>query len=285
MINEIGCPNCSKKSDCLREIHLKFVDDLTIVEAVDLRSALNVMPTGENVLHKEKSLVFKQLQDTETYAANTSMKINFSKTQLMTFNPCWSTEFQPQMSIDSKDLEVVTEKKLLGITLRNDLKWSSHTVNIIRNASKRLWILRRLKILGAKKEAVLQVYIKQVRCALEFSVPAWQGGLTVSDKNDLERVQKCAVRIILGYQYSSYSTALSTLGLETLETRRIQLCLNFALRAETHPKFSSWFVPTVKSRQTRAIPDKYFKVRSKHARFDKSPINYLTDLLNQHYRK
>ena len=140
-----------------------------------------------------------------------------------------------------------------------------------------------MKILGASKEALLQVYTKQVRCLLEYSVPVWQGGLTAAEKTDLERVQKCAVRIILGYQYSSYTTALLSLGLETLESRRIKLCLNFALKAEKHPKFSSWFKPSMKSRDTRTRPNKYCQTKSKHKRFDQGPISYLTNLLNQHY--
>ena len=273
LINEIGCPNCYKRTDCLREIHLKFVDDLTIAQAVDLK-----VPDVDN------SLLKKQLHDTEVYATDNSMKINFSKTQLMVFNPCWSVDFVPQLSINSQDLSLVTEKRLLGLIVRNDLKWSSNTENIVRNASKRLWILRRLKYLGANKEVLLQVYTKQIRSVLEYSVPAWQGGITASEKTDLERVQKCAIRIILGYQYSSYTGALLSLGLENLESRRIKLCLNFALKAEKHPKFSSWFIPSLKSRDTRTRPNKYSQIRSKHKRFDTGPISYLTDLLNQHYR-
>ena len=239
----------------------------------------------ESVFPVENSLVYKQLKETETYAAKNSMKINFSKTQLMLFNPCWSLNFTPHMSIANKDLELVSEKKLLSLTVRSDLKWTSNTDNIVKSASKRLWMLRRLKILGASKDALLQVYMKQIRSVLEYSVPAWQGSITDLEKTNLERVQKCAVRIIIGYQYSSYTAALSSLDLEPLDDRRTRLCLNFALKAEKHPRFSSWFSPSLKVRDTRGRYNKYSKPRSNHARFDKSPINYLTDLLNQHYRK
>ena len=90
-------------------------------------------------------------------------------------------------------------------------------------------MLRRLKILGASKDALLQVYMKQIRSVLEYSVPAWQGSITDLEKTNLERVQKCAVRIIIGYQYSSYTAALSSLDLEPLDDRRTRLCLNFAI--------------------------------------------------------
>ena len=156
---------------------------------------------------------------------------------------------------------------------------------MIKKAYKRLWIIRRLKNLGANREALLQIYTKQVRSVLELSVPAWQGSITEAEKTDLERVQKCAAHIILGTQYISYSHALQCLALESLEERRIKLCLKFALKAEKNPKYAGWFVPYVKPRNTRNVPTKYCKVKANHSRLEKGPIGYLTNLLNLHYSK
>ena len=203
----------------------------------------------------------------------------------MLFNPCWSIDFLPEMSMENHDLEVVSEKKLLGLIVRSDLKWTTNTTNLVNRAYKKLWILRRLKILGASKSSLLLVYTKQIRSILEFSVPVWQGSLTLNEKTDIERVQKCAVRIIFGVHYSSYTEALMSLNLDNLESRRMKLCLTFALKAEKNPKYSTWFVPSVKPRNTRLVPPKYKLPRTKHARYEKSPINFLTDLLNKHYSK
>ena len=296
LINDIGCKNCTN-SNCLKELHLKFVDDLTIAESVNLQTDLELVNIEDRTLpanyHQrtghflpnENSKIAAQLQDIKTYADENSMKINYGKTQLMTFNPCWSIDFQPEIQIEDHELELVSEKQLLGLIIRSDLKWTANTMNMIRKAYKRLWILRRLKILGAKKDALLQVYTKQIRCVLELSVPAWQGSLTEAEKTDLERIQKCAAHIILGMNYKSYSDALDTLNLESLEARRVKLCLKFALRAEKHPKFSKWFTRSTKTRVTRSIPNKYFETRMRHERLKKGPISYLTSLLNQHYSK
>ena len=53
-------------------------------------------------------------------------------------------------------------------------------------------MLRRLKNLGAEKEDLLEVYVKQIRCLLELAVPAWQSSLTLAEIPDIERVQKSA---------------------------------------------------------------------------------------------
>ena len=74
--------------------------------------------------------------------------------------------------------------------------------------------------MGAKAENQVNVYIKQIRCILELAVPAWQGGLSLAEKTDLERIQKTGCHIILGQSYTSYSAALELLQLETVEFRR-----------------------------------------------------------------
>ena len=164
------------------------------------------------------------------------------------------------------------------------MKWKSNTLNIVKKASKQLWVLRRLKNLGATSSTLLKVYTMQIRSILEFGVPAWQGSLTLGQKTDLERVQKCAVHIMLGKNYSSYETALESLNLENLEDRRVRLCLKFALKAEAHPKFQNWFQKSEKTYNTRNRV-KYKEIQSRNDRYKKSPLGYLTKLLNIHYSK
>ena len=82
----------------LNEIHLKFVDDLTLAEAIDLKSQLLDVPFKErphpdnfhartgHTLRPEDSKVFSQLENTKQYAATNGMKLNPKKTKLMLFN-------------------------------------------------------------------------------------------------------------------------------------------------------------------------------------------------------
>ena len=72
--------------------------------------------------------------------------------------------------------------------------------------------------------------------------------------------------------------------LEPLETRRAKLCLKFAKKAEKNDKHSKWF----RKRQqtaTRQHNSRYWDVLARTNRLKKSPIPYLTDLLNKHYKK
>ena len=183
--------------------------------------------------------------------------------------------FSPELTLDNNDIEVVDEVRLLGLIIRSDLKWQANTEHMVKKANKRLWIIRRLKFLGAQDCDLLDVYMKQIRSVLELAVPAWHGAVTLSDQLDIERVQKSAAHIILGDRYVSYKVALKTLNLESLLTRRDKLCLNFAKKAEKHEKFSKWFKVAPKKPNTRQDKKKYCEVLASHSRFEKKPPQLL----------
>ena len=152
---------------------------------------------------------------------------------------------------DGEIIEVVDEMKLLGIIVRNDLKWHSNTRNIISKCFARMWLLRNLKKFGASEEQMLEVYLQQIRSVAEMACPVWNSGLTQYESRSLERVQRTAVAIMRGESHTNYQAALEYFQLKTLEERREDICLKFAIKAYGHPKFSFWFTKnsnTVNSR-------------------------------------
>lgn len=72
---------------------------------------------------------------------------------------------------------------------------------------------------------------------------------------------------------------LETIKLEKLSTRRRRLCLNFARKALKHEKFRNWFVRTNNEDMNKRA--KYAETIARGKRLFKSPIPYLTRLLNQ----
>ena len=185
----------------------------------------------------------------------------------------------PEVKINSHVLEVVEKTKLLGITLTSNLKCTENTMNLTARAYGRLWSLRRLKSIGTPPEELLDTYYKQVRSVLELAVPVWHPGLTVQDSKSIERVQKAALAIILGDSYHSYQKALNLLDVKPLDQRREDLCLTFALKTSQQQKFEHWFVAT-----PRAHTTKYRPVWTHTDRYKGTPLPYLTNLLNNHFR-
>ena len=199
----------------------------------------------------------------------------------MLFNTGKNMDFMPEFEIEDKEIEVVEEMRILGIMVRSDLKWISNTEHILEKAYSRLWMIRRLKTLGADSTKLLDVFIKQVRSVLELAVPAWHPGLTVNETVDIERVQRAALHIILGMNYSTYKDALKQLNLETLESRRILLCEKFTKKAIKDPKHKNWFRLNTRETKTRQPQPKFCPVVARTKRFENSPLAYLTSLLNE----
>ena len=59
--------------------------------------------------------------------------------------------------LEGNPIEVVSEMKLLGLYITSDMKWRTNTTKMVSKASKKLWILRRLRKLGAKPNSLMKV--------------------------------------------------------------------------------------------------------------------------------
>lgn len=216
------------------------------------------------------------------------MKIKETKTNIMKFNFSRSYDFPPEVQINGfcNDLSVVPQTKLLGVIITEDLKWDANTKYICQKALKRLWILRRMKLLNVEPAVILDVYTKEIRSVLELASPAWHSGLTRKQTADIERIQKIAVKIILSKDDKatnslSYRTSLSLLGIESLEERRRKLCVNFAKKA-IKSRLSDLFKENLSTYATRSRhPFTEHHANSKRA--FTSPLVYLTRLLNSTY--
>ena len=135
--------------------------------------------------------------------------------------------------------------------------------------------------MGADRDDLKDVYIKQVRSILEFAVPVWHSSLTGIDGLSIERVQKSALYIILGTDYQSYTSALKCIQLDSLFSRRQTQCKTFAKKCLKKDKFQNWFKRNTKQTVTRSQQPRFSNVYCRLVRFQRSPISYMTDLLNR----
>ena len=165
--------------------------------------------------------------------------------------------------------------------MKNDLSWGANSDYIVKRANPKLWTLRRLKKLGANTLDLIDVYIKQLCSLLEFAVVVWHPSLRGDDRVRIERVQKSALCIILGETYHSFRSALKQAKLESLFSRRNKLCKKFAKKSLKKSKFSKWFKPNDRKTSTRLIKPKFCEVVFRTERFRRSPISYLTYILNE----
>ena len=123
--------------------------------------------------------------------------------------------------VNRMPIDLVTSAKILGLNISNDLKWNCHIDSVIKKAKKRLYSLSQLKGSGLGTRELVQFFCTCIRPITEYACPVFHDGLPVYLSNELEGVQKRAMRII--FPLCSYNEALVESGLTKLSDRRQEL--------------------------------------------------------------
>ena len=119
-----------------------------------------------------------------------------------------------------------------------------------------------MKILGLDILTLREYYVKEVRVHLELAAHVWHSGLTRKLSADLERVQRVAVTIMLGNV--PYLEGCTTLGLDLLSDRRLELCRRFAAKtASSKSRHSDLFEIITGQNNTRSKNGRYWEHKCK----------------------
>ena len=269
----------------------KFVDDLTLLEAVKLKGNLvpKVPIIGPPNYHErhgleypsEKLILQHKLKDLLEFTEENQMKVNMKKTKIIPFNFTKTKDFIPELSFPGGEpLEVIYQTKLVGVIVDSSLSWGPHLEYTLKNACKKLWLLIRFKNLGASQDQLITLYQLKIRCLAEFAAPAFHGALTQQQSNDIEMLQKKAFAIILGSEYKSYRNALKVLAQDKLDTRRLKLCTTFAEKNAKHPRHADLFQPNPRYSGNTRSKNKFITPKCMTTRYYKSAVPFLTRVLN-----
>ena len=277
----------------------KFVDDFTILTAIDLKKTL-VKDTNPNIEHpvpyrsrtghllpQQANPLQIQMDEIVNLGKERKMVLNPIKTKTMIFNTLKNYDVLPLISTEiGQILDVVEEHKILGHMIRSDLKTISNTEYICKRAFKRMWILRRLKSLGCPNAELIEVLQQQIISICEVGVPFWGPMITATESNMLERCMKTGLHIILQDEYISYEHALKHTNMKTLQSRRMNLITKFGKKALKNDRFKDWFVEEIPQNEivTRnKKPMKLYKeVKCRTLRYERSSLPFMTKLLSWH---
>jgi hypothetical protein len=126
------------------------------------------------------------------------------------------------ITVNCKELELVSSAKVLGVTISNSLQWVDHINNVIKKANKRLYFLVLLKRADVPARDIINFYNTCIRPVLEYCAPVFHHALPGYLCDDLERIQKRALSIIS--PGLSYTDNLTVHYISTLKDRRQKLC-------------------------------------------------------------
>ena len=128
----------------------------------------------------------------------------------------------PNIEVNGKQIERVSECKLLGVYLNDKLNWDSQVDHMYKKACQRVHFIGCLKRSKLSQKDIIKVYTSLVRPVLEYACQVWHPGLTGYHSDLLESVQERVLKMI--FPGISYTEALTQANLQTLSDRRKKLC-------------------------------------------------------------
>ena len=282
----------NNNADCVdEEERFKYVDDLSILEVLCLTGFLVEYDTWQHVpsdigteqmfLPPEASNTQNNLNEIARWTDENMMFINITKTKYMIFTRS-RTEFATRLTVNGQTLDQVTEQKVCGVWITDDLKWEKNSRELSKGAFARISMLTKLKYVGVCQSDLIDVYKLFIRSLLEYCSVVWHSRLTVEDMKVLERVQKTSLRITLGEKYESYPSALEACDLKIFYDRREERSLKFANKCLKHPVNKRLFPLNTNCHDLHEkCKDKYIVNFAKTETLKKSTIPYLQRRLTQ----
>ena len=214
----------------------KFVDDVS---------------SSENLTSNSFSVTQTTLDSIDSWATYNCMKLNAKKCKELRVSFLKETPQLPSLTIDGHVVETVQSHKALGLIIQNNLKWDEQIRSIITKASKRLYGLRVLCRGGIPPADLTNIYFALIRSILEYCCEVWNYAIPRYLSDELERVQKRAMRII--FPGHSYDEALQLANCTRLSDRRNEICIN------TLQKIAKRAGPLVEHvTQSRACAQQYY---------------------------
>ena len=225
---------------------------------------------------------------TQNYASNISkwtgdnkMKLNVQKTKVMIINFTKKYQFSARIFLEGQLLDIIEETKLLGCVISSDLKFHKNTEYMVKKAYARMTILHKLYSFNIPTEDLITIYKLYIRSLVEQNVAVWSSSITEEESQDIEWVQKVAMKIILKEYYTCYEDSLNITGLEKLKSRQKMLSLNFAKKCLKNEKMASLFPLNPGYNENSRISEKYHVSFAHSSRYKHSAIPALQRLVNE----
>ena len=136
----------------------------------------------------------------------------------------------------------VKELRLVGFTFGNAPNANAHVNALVERYRRKKWMLYHLRDAGFKGDNLFRLYACYVRSIIEYRSPVYHSLLTVGQEDQLERLQRHAIRVCYGYEVP-VEVHMEASEISTLKARRIKRVDKFIGKVATNPRFSEWFPP------------------------------------------
>ena len=171
-------------------IQLKYVDDASQIASINLKKSLiqdqesrprplNYHERTKMILNPEHNVIQDELDKFYQFTQSNKLVINQKKCYVMQFSRSKNYDFPPEFTIgNSSILEVKRSHQILGVIVQDDLKWDQQVAEMIKKATKTIWVLRRMKALGVQQSVLVEFCKSEGRVHLEATCSVCHSSIT-----------------------------------------------------------------------------------------------------------
>ena len=149
------------------------------------------------------------------------MFINTAKTKVMLITTHQKRTYldvkEINLALNGENLTMISNDKVLGIFIDNNLTWKNHIDHICKKISSNVWLLSRIKQYLSLNHRI-QFYKAYIQPHIDYCNIIW-GGTCQSNLNRLFRLQKRACKVILDYEVVSSIESMQDLKILTIFDR------------------------------------------------------------------
>ena len=162
---------------------------------------------------RDRNLLQSDLDSLHHWSSTWDLNFNIKKCAALRFSRRKTSAPTQGYVLNQKPIKFAATQNDLGILVSNDLKWSSHVINIVAKANRMLGFLRRNCFHLTDVNARRLLYLSLVRSHLSFGCEIWAPQGPSADLLRLEGIQRRATKFILKDYESSYPDRLKKLNL------------------------------------------------------------------------
>ena len=190
-----GCPQGCVSSPLLYILYtndcVSTEDNCTIIKYADDTAIIGLLNS-----QTPEDKYMNEIDHFTAWCSENKLELNVTKTKEQIFDFRRDKPPAEQIRINDQNVEIVKQFKYLGITIDDDLRFRSHTANVIKKCNQRLHILRKLNSFKVRAETLLQIYKSLVLSLMTYGLTVWYSGCGVKEKALLQKTIQHAAKII-----------------------------------------------------------------------------------------
>ena len=145
-------------------LFLIMISDLAICNA-SVWKYVNDTMTSEVIRKGKVSNAQTVADEVADWSNRNRVKLNTDKCKELRISFASVSHDSPPVVIRGECIKVVTDAKLLGVTISSDLSWNAHITEVIKTAAKRLYFLIQLKRARVSQK---DLCLFNITCALRY---------------------------------------------------------------------------------------------------------------------